>query len=262
MTWLGKTIDQRFEEAKYLDLFLQTRSDAARDVFLRGFTKDGIFQHVHTTNADRTEVSTSVRLSDFPTLVQVYPVTRDNIRRGSLYALVTLRLGGFAVGQLCAGYIGGSMKSLTFPPGIHEDSNEGPGLLRSVLGTNPAANAEISETVPTDALWRIHSLEIQLVTDANVATRTSFVIVDDGTNRLHELSPGATQAASLTRTYNYLNNYNLSETAFDGDGFIRRPFLKDNKLPGGYRVRTNTSSIQAGDNYAAPRIFVEEWIMD
>jgi len=77
-------------------------------------------------------------------------------------------------------FVSGS--GLHWPPGQIRSPEEGPGLIRRVLGTDPGAGSEISETVPTNALWILHGIQYTLVTDATVANRVSDLVIDDGTN--------------------------------------------------------------------------------
>jgi len=48
---------------------------------------------------------------------------------------------------------------------------DGPGCLRSIVGTTPGAGAEISETVPTNARWEPIAFTARFVASATVANR-------------------------------------------------------------------------------------------
>lgn len=134
---------------------------------------------------------------------------------------------------------------------------EGPGILSSILGTAPAAGAEFSQTVPTNARWRLRGCRVQFTTSAAVATRFVNLAVDDGANTFYLIPSPTSFAASASPTIDFVAGLGASTTA--GQDFVAT-------LPGeipmlaGWRVRSFTTSLQAGDQYGAPRFFVEEVI--
>ncbi len=183
-------------------------------------------------------------------------------RRGQAFVAVLLVRGGALASEpvqtLVADYLSEG-QLVGWPGGEIRSSVEGPGVMRSIAGTNPAAGAEASEAVPTDARWRLSTLRVQLVTSAAVAARRVHLLVDDGATVLLDLAAADTQAASLTR------NYNVA-----ADGFARAaqtneiylPIPPGLVLPQAYRIRTSTENLQAGDDFGAPQLAVEEWLED
>lgn len=130
------------------------------------------------------------------------------------------------------------------------------GLIRSITGTDPAANVEISETVPDRRRWRLLGIVFTLVTSVDVIDRTVVLIIDDGTNTLVSIPSTTTQAASETKVYQYAQRPGAQVDV--GDNFyIPIPYLT---LKGGYRIRTATAGRQAADNFGAPQLLIEEWI--
>lgn len=134
-------------------------------------------------------------------------------------------------------------------------SIEGPGALRSVLGTNPAAGVSISETVPTGARWRLLSMSFELVTAVAAADREVAIVIDDGATVLFTSPSGFTQTASLTRRYSASI---VGAAVAPTQGTDRQIIIPDLWLPAGARIRTVTTNIQAGDDYGAPQLLVEE----
>jgi len=61
-----------------------------------------------------------------------------------------------AIGELLAGYVTNTTV-LGWPGSAIEDSLSGPGALKNIIGTTPAAGAEFSITVPTGARWQLIS---------------------------------------------------------------------------------------------------------
>lgn len=132
------------------------------------------------------------------------------------------------------------------------------GTPTSVTGTDPAANQEISETVPTGKRWRVQAVQFSLVTDATVANREVVVVVDDGTSTLFQSPAGANQAASLTWAYSVGNVG--SPVAGTTATTVRQIVLPNLLLPAGSRIRTATTNRQSGDNFGAPKLLVQEYV--
>lgn len=129
------------------------------------------------------------------------------------------------------------------------------GTLKVVSGSDPAAGAEVSDTVPAGKAWRVISVLVALVTSATVATRRTHLVIDDGTTTFYRRGSNATQAASLTQ--NYLFCGEGPEASARGT-FVADP-LPQIDLPAGARIKTVTENIQAGDDYGAPQYYVEEY---
>lgn len=183
-------------------------------------------------------------------------------RRGQTWVMVEL-VRGFTgailpIGVLAQGYVS-ETERLIWPRGPYPGSTEGRGVLRTIVGTDPAANTESTETVPTNARWRLLNWRIALVTDATVGNRTVQLVIDDGTNAIHLIPAHTTQPASQTFAY---EAFSIGAAGFAVSNSLFLPMPPDLELHGGYRVRTSTGSIQAGDNYGAPVLLVQEWIED
>lgn len=132
----------------------------------------------------------------------------------------------------------------------------GPGVLRVVTGTDPAANTEISETVPAGKMWRIISINFTLVTDGTAANRRPRLFFDDGTTEFYRV--GSTQDHAASTTYVYTAAAQGASQSNNGNT-VMLPLPPDLILGPGFRIRTSTASAQSTDNYGAPAIYVEEW---
>lgn len=163
---------------------------------------------------------------------------------------------GIVLATLCAGYCNGA-QPIAFPNGRILPMVEGPSILRSITGTNPAANTEISETVPTGARWRLLSLAAELVTDANAANRIPILLIDDGANIYFASDPAAVQAASTTRSY--VGNTGGERLAAVGS-LAQWTIPVEMILLVGHRISTLTTNRQVGDNWGPPQILVQEWL--
>jgi hypothetical protein len=225
---------------------------------LRAFAE----RHVPTT--DRTSTSTSFAIGEGWLLDVQIRASSGTPRRGQCLAILELVRGGEGgavqpLTVLVHGYITDTQRR-AWPGSPREFSTEGPGVIQSITGTDPAAGVEISETVPTNARWRFLAARFVLVTNATVANRSVTWNADDGAALFYTGASHDVQAASQTLTY------------CAGPGFVaaRAPAALNVEIPvpvhlvlaGGFRLRTVTGNLQAGDNYGAPQLLVEEWIED
>jgi hypothetical protein len=126
-----------------------------------------------------------------------------------------------------------------------------------VTGTTPGAGSEINETVPAGVIWQLKTFIYKLTTSATVANRTSHLIIDDGANVLLNSASVIAQVASNGLTYN------TGDDAFSltvADNMVWLQSVASLRLLPGYRLRTLTTNLQAGDQYTAPQYLVTEWL--
>lgn len=245
-----------FAEGKNLRLVIEAWSNAARTVQVSGISKNSIISGGLVTNADRSVATANVRIGEFPIFLAVR-TTATSVRRGELYVRVSLQAAETRIAVLAAGYVTDE-RGLSFPNGKIESSVEGPGLIRSILGTDPAAGVEISETVPTNARWRLLAIRFTFVTDATAATRAVTLVMTHGASNEINAHNGGTQTASVTQNYNFANGYPLNTLGTSGMSLAVLPTRL--LLPQAGTITTVTTALQAGDNFSAPSLLVEEWI--
>ncbi len=130
------------------------------------------------------------------------------------------------------------------------------GRIRSITGTDPAAGAEISETVPERRRWRILAFRFSLVTDDPVADRIVHLLLDDGTNIFADVCVTTAHQASVTKVYNFSN---FGSTQLNPTNCLYIP-LPPLPLSPGFRIRTVTDLLEVTDDFSAPQLLVEEWI--
>jgi len=183
-------------------------------------------------------------------------------RRGQTFVLVELVRGQSGTVQpltcLLQGYVQDTTRR-AWPGSPIEQFSDGRGVIRSITGTDPAANTEISETVPTNARWRLIGLAVPFVADANVANRVIVVTFDDGTN-VYLRAPAAGNVTAGQTVQVSLGAFGHTANSFTQ--VWPSVSVPDLVLMGGHRIRTVTSGIQVGDNYGGPQYLVEEWIED
>lgn len=129
-----------------------------------------------------------------------------------------------------------------------------------VNGTNPAANAEISETVTTGKFWHLLSFSVVLVQGAT-QTPQPILVIDDGTDVIFEsFGSSAAQAVSTTCRYTWAPGLPLTgQIGATTNVHSTAPLPEDLILGPGYRIRTSTIGIGANTDYAAGSLFVVEY---
>jgi len=218
------------------------------------------FSETHTPATNRTAASsTFARAKGWLTDLSVL-VTGATPQRGQTFVRVDVvrgqGAGAIPLSTLIQGYVTATQR-LAYPGSPIIDSLTGPGTIRSITGTDPAANTEVTETVPTGARWRFLSLLVTLVTDANVATREVALAADDGTNTYCRIPATQSQAASLTRRWEFTQATPFAGLNQDATIPAMFPALL---LAAGHRLTTITTARQVTDNFGAPQYAVEEWL--
>jgi hypothetical protein len=213
-----------------------------------------------TPATDRTASTAVARLADGWLLSLRVVVTGAAPIRGQTFVVLELVQG--LTGEvtvtrtLLADYVTATYGP-AFPGSPIRSPVEGPGALRSITGTDPAAGAEISETVPTGARWRPLAMQFTLVTGITGTAQEVALVVDDGTAVYARVPVGTTQGASLTRRYAFFHS--APRNTLSQDVTFNAP-LPHVVLPAGHRLRTVTNDLGADDDYGAPQLLVEEWL--
>jgi len=186
-----------------------------------------------------------------------FPVNAPN----SIWAQIDLEtataLQGLDSQVLCQGYCN-QQSRLCWPNGELANATDGYGAPLDITGTTPGAGAEISETVPAGALWRLKAFTFRLTASAAVANRIPHLIIDDGANVLID-SPITTAltAGQTGRIVTGDDAFNVA--AIDGTQWVQ--MVDGLRLLPGYRIRTLTTGLQAGDQYTAPQYYVDEYLV-
>lgn len=214
------------------------------------------------TPTDRSSTTFFFNMPESILLGLMLNVEATAIPRGSIYCSVQTRRSAVSSGgayrHLVHGYIDGTF-SLQYPYPRSEPAFNSYGRPRTIVGSDPAAGAEVSETVPTNAMWRLLSMAVTIVCDATVATRTPGLALDDGTNLYYRGPVGQASTASQTTVYTFAN-----VGASQGAGGVAAVQVAPYELylPPASRIRTITNNLQAGDDYSAPVLHVMEWLVE
>lgn len=232
-----------------------------RGILLRS---DGVAVPVEisqTPNTDRTAKTSIEALSRGFLLSMSVFLGAGSAKRGQCYVQVGIARGRqtsrFTHRIIAQGYVGTGV-NICWPGDRLVHPLEGPGFIRSIVGTDPAAGAGWSETVPTGARWRMQTLKATLVTDATVANRRVGMSISDGAATYMRLMSEFDQTAGLTHLWHFMNGVASSAAAITNIARVAIPH--DLILGAGFILNDNTSNRQAGDDWGAPTIIVEEWI--
>jgi len=218
------------------------------------------FRDRHVANTDRTAATSVIRLGEGWLQEVTAIVSTGTPMLGQTFARVDLVRGDGAGRNVHATLLQGPITAFHRAawPGSPVQTTLGlPGALRSITGTDPAAGAELAETVPTGARWRFISLRVSLTTDANAANRVPQLIFDDGTNVFAGAAGNFNQTAGATFVYHFVAA-GVSHAQSSVSVQVATP--ANLLIPAGGRIRSSTGGIQVGDNFTAPQYLVEEWL--
>ena len=157
---------------------------------------------------------------------------------------------------LCQGYAS-QYEYVCWPNGQIQSPLDGRGLSRTFVGTAPAAGAEISITVPAGVHWILRSVAFTLTTSSGGTNRQEHLVLDDGANVFWAGVSAAPQGASAT---DYVSWAAGASPASDATPAIQGTLPPECRMRPGWRIRTVTTGIQAGDQYSAPIVLVEEFV--
>jgi hypothetical protein len=250
-------------DAILIDVWSSVPNSRVR-VFFDRVASDGqdnvFFADVFVTAGDRAKVSVVAQLGEC-TLhgVTVIPFINPG-RRGQTYVRVSALQAldpAFVRRVLLSDYVTADYFPSGSPQGRIISPLEGPGFLRTVTGSAPAAGQEFSITVPTNARWRIRHLRATLTTDATAVTRVAQLTVSPNDQLRATLVPSVGQDASLTRAYN------LQPLTFNPGLSTSQIYWLGSEelvLSQGAVIRSATFNLKPGDTWSGALLYVEEWI--
>jgi len=141
--------------------------------------------------------------------------------------------------------------------GTQEARESGPGSVFSITETDPDAGVEWTSVTPTNAKRKL--LNLIVLCTAGAATFTPFISEGDGTTEFFREGVVAIVNATARRIVLARN------TAFE------MPIAQDNgniimmRMPENFMMAAFTLDslgITADDNYGAPEVLVEEWLVE
>lgn len=247
-----------FENGVAFGLKLQIQSDTTFTVAIRGMTREGVFTLKFPVTGDSANKTQTFRIPDLPIMVSVSD-DGGSLSQGSCYAALSLTANGDVIETLCAGLLNQG-KGIAYPNQDLKDQREGGGSIQSKVSSDPAANTEISVTVPVGEMWRIISAEFRLVSDANAANRRVHLVFTDpqGIDGIHCFAL-VDQTASQTIKYS-VAKYGGSTDELDNN--VNLISLPDEMwVNQGGTISTATTNRQVGDNFGVMTILYEKFFV-
>ena len=244
-----------FEHATVFAVAFTYRTNVAATCEIRGITKAGHFNGKFILNNDNAFHTETLNLPDIPIFIEVVTAA-GTLEWGQILGRLVLRIDGTDFYDLCQGVLT-SDHALAWPATNLYDQFAGHGQLAYSTGVNPAAGAEISNSVPTGYVWKIMAIRFALVTDANVANRrVHFQFWDNGDVAFEAISP-VDQVASTTRNYSLAPWPSSPVSSNDDDIQITIP--KDMLFVASEDFISSTVNLQVGDNFSAPHYRIEQF---
>jgi hypothetical protein len=259
MTLLVNRGTPTFLATKNMALVLNSWSNTAVTLRIRGLTEHNILDYNQTTNSDRSKQTSTFQLPEFPLGFTIFSET-SGLERGECYIQIDLIADGTKIQTLCQGYV-----SDIFSPsmGYLEDSLNGSGKSYVYTGTDPGANTEISITVPTNTVWEISNVAV-LLTQSGAGSTTREVnwkINDADGNNIYQSSAGTGSSSASGDAPHLFSGYGTRGIVSQSSYSSPMPNLF--RLTGGMTITTSTANLQSGDNYKPPNVLIKnEWIKE
>lgn len=185
-------------------------------------------------------------------------------KRGECYAVLWLVSGpgggANTKEQLIGDYLYGN-HTPTLGRIVDPGPGGGEGNMRSIDLGDPAVDVDYTtQTVPTNALWRIHGFGGTLVTTVGGSNRIPGLTADDGTNEDFWLAQ-AIQGQAASTTIEWIGSSIGAATDLAGQSPKPITGFPSPFLPETYRVLFRTVNLTAGDNWGSGQLLVEEWLV-
>ncbi len=247
----------RFGSQAKLELRIDMQADTAATLLISGITREGSFTYKATTPATSLITTQTFGLSDVPIMITVKDAA-NALEQGSAFVTLSLLVNGDIVQQLTSGYIY-AQKALSWPNTQQVDLRPGGGKLSNFVGSDPAAGAEISETVPNGEVWKIKNMQTFLTTNATVGTRRPKFIIAPPVGPAHYLFAAFDQTASTGFAY-IIEALGNEQDEVDGD-IIKVLMPNEIIAPAGTVISTEINGGTVGDNWTPLKIGYEKYFM-
>ncbi len=222
------------------------------DLEIKGFTRDGGFTHRFTPVGDSSIENFNFPLADIPIFISAS--LSPDVSAGSLaHTTIYLRVNDNRVALLCQGLIGGVF-GISFPNQLPQTAMQALGATVSLTGANPAAGAEMIETVPDNQVWELLGAMITLVTDGTVANRTVQLVLTHNNGMKLKRAAGTNQTATQTQIYSFIPGGTSGVFATNASQEVAIPI--GTILDAGSTIETLTTNLQAGDNFGTPKMWI------
>lgn len=246
-----------FEHATTFSLICRIQSDSTGPLTIRGATKEGPFT-LSLVGSPSSNFAITTRIFNLPDLPIWISINDEdgNFDHGGAYVVMNLGINEDVSRVLLSGYVS-RQNPISWPSSNIEPQNPFK-RIRTTSGSNPAAGAETSITVPANEMWKLRGWSATLVTDGTAANRIVHLKATWGGVILFETISATTQTASLSRVYSAAIQSPGGAAADDNDIILALPH--DIILPQTATITTVTTAIVAGDNWGAPVAYIERFL--
>ena len=215
----------------------------------------------HAPNSDRSTQTQDYELGGGELLNVTVFAGSGSPSIGQCFVMVQLVRGigaaAIVLGTLLAGYVT-SVQALGFPGSPIQSSLDGPGCVRFIIGTDPAASTEISETVPPGARWELEQITAILVCSAAGGARLPQIFYLLGGAAFGAFVGQYASNPSETSIYTW--GKGMNNTGFAVIERSNAALPTDSTLGAGMKIATSTIALAVGDNWSAPQYTVREWL--
>lgn len=220
------------------------------------------FVHAHTPNTDRSAKTTIIAVPEGFLLNVFVKETAAGVTVGQCFITLGAGRGDGAARVdhtiLIQGYVASSF-SQGWPGTPPRLPTEGPGVIRNIIGSVPAAGAEFVETVPTGARWRVMAIKIFLTSAVTAGNRRpTLVFIPNGIVGCADVPHPLFQGPSVTLAFSWASGMALQALVSGTSDITGLP--SDLFFDQGSQFKSVTANLAAGDQYGAPFYTVEEWI--
>lgn len=215
----------------------------------------------HIPNTDRSAKNSDLPLSGSTLLNITVFASAGAPQIGQTFVRVQLirgiGAGAIVLGTILQGYVTFN-QAIGFPGSAIQNSQDGPGCIRSIVGTNPAIGVDWSETVPTGARWELLNVFGFFATNALPGTRSTQFRTVAGANVMSLVGPAKEMGPSETGHFQWAPNLPVLLPAFSD--IRQQPLTSPTLLISGSIFLASTVNLSPGDSWIGPFYQVREWI--
>lgn len=244
-----------FEQGTTFSLIVDTIGISNQKWGIRGFTKEGPFSAVISPSATGILETFTINLPDVP-ITFSFSAESAIEPPGKIIVAVHLGINGTRHSLLTNGTPNG-FNPITWPQQQQVTEVQKRGFWARTFGANPAAGAEISDSVPGREMWRLKYVEFTLVTAAAAASRHVTLNIESIAGAPIVVPTNVAQLISETKRYIFYEGAErVNDTVFN---IIVTPLPSDLWLDPQTLISTVTTAKNAGDDYGAPTYVYEKY---
>ena len=237
------------------ELIIKSKSTTGVSLRIAGGSKSSLISVRHETASDGTLKTTTHGIDDFPLFLSVDDPGLANVQ-GDTFVSISVRINKDISLPLVSGFVY-ELKPLTYPSNTMKDMIPNRGEFGTVLTADPDANDDISLTIPSNEIWRVMWIHVQLVTDATAGSRNLHLKFTEPNGAHIDVFPNAFQTASKTFDYSFAQYGGM---AIGDDDTEIQVMLPDNIwLTPLSVISTLLKNDQSGDNFGPMTIMREKF---